>query len=338
MKLRRTAALAAAAALAVLAAVVAAVLPSSSASAGGEGTQQEKVCLVTAGHEQTLTRPSDVVSKLVADTQSYRGACAEYGERTQLGNGTVTAYSQREGSRPVSIGMIMTDGVLDGLPQDPPNDGKWCFDKDGNGTVDPATECTGGYENQLEFAAAFKRNADTPFTYILANWNPHGHIPVGVYNVPHFDVHFYTGTDAERTAIRPGPCPALVNCDDYELGKRLPAAKYLAPDFIDVDAVEPAMGNHLVDPTGPEFNGQPFTHTWIYGVWDTKITFFEPMVTHEWFAGLRAGTTPDGCFDFKLPTNWQESGWFPTKYCLRHRDNRSDLTISLENFVHRDAS
>jgi len=143
---------------------------------------------------------------------------------------------------------------------------------------------------------------------------------------------------SERTAIRPGPCPALTNCDDYALAKNLPDAKYLAPDFIDVDAVEPGMGNHLVDPTAPEFNGQPFTHTWIYGVYNTKVTFYESMVTHSTFDGLRKGTVADGCFDFKVATNFQESGWYPTKYCLRHRDNRNDITVSLENFVHRDAS
>lgn len=332
MSLRRTAALAAA----VLLGVVAAVVPSSSASAGGGG--HEKVCLVSGSHEQTVLRPGNVVDQLVATTRSYRGVCAEYGERTGLGNGEITAYSQREGSRPVSIGLVMTDGALDGLPTEMPTEGKWCFDKDGNGTTDPVTECTGGYENQLELNRNFKRSADTPFTYLLANWNPHGHIPVGVYNVPHFDVHFYTGTDAERTAIRVGPCPALVNCDDYALGKKLPDAKYIAPDFIDVDAVEPAMGNHLVDPTSPEFNGTPFTHTWIYGVWNTKVTFYEPMVTHQWFAGLRNGTINDGCFNIKQPSAFQKSAWLPTKYCLRHRDNRGDLTITLENFVHRNAS
>jgi hypothetical protein len=338
MKLRRTAALGAAASVAVLAAVLAVVLPGSSASAGGEGARQETVCLVTAGHEQTVRKPSNVVSQLLDDTQSYRGVCAEYGERSRLGNGEVTAYTQAEGTRPTAVGMILTDGVLEGLPTDPANDDKWCFDKDGNGTVDPNTECSGGYESQLELGSNFQRNVDSPFTFVLNNWNPHGHIPVGVYNVPHFDVHFYTVPDSERTAIRPGPCPALVNCDDYELGKKLPAAKYLAPDYIDVDAVEPAMGNHLVDPTAPEFNGQPFTRTFLYGVWNTEVTFYEPMVTHEYFSGLRAGTIADGCFDFKLPTDFQESGWYPTKYCLRHRDNRSDMTISLENFVHRDAT
>jgi hypothetical protein len=333
MNLRRMAVPAAAVLLGALATIV----PLTSASAGSAPVQ--RFCLVTAGgEEQTLERQSDIVDRLVKDTPSYRGACVEYGERTRLGNGEIKAYSQSDGARPVVIGLVMTDGVLDGLPQDPPSDGKWCFDKDGNGTVDRVAECTGGYENQLELGANFKRQADTPFTYLLANWNPHGHIPVGVYDVPHFDVHFYTGTDAERTAIRPGPCPQLVNCDDYELGKLLPDAKYIAPDYIDVDAVEPAMGNHLIDPTAPEFNGQPFTHTWVYGVWNREVTFYEPMVTHEVFSGLRAGTINDACFDFKQPGAFQESGWFPTKYCLRHRDNRNDMTISLENFVHRDAS
>jgi hypothetical protein len=332
MNLRRTAALSAALLLAALAAIV----PSSSASAGGGGDQA--VCMVTSGGEQTVQRPSSVVDQLVENTESYRGVCAQYGERTRLGNGTLTAYSQSEGSRPIAIGLVMTDSVLDGLPTDPPTDGKWCFDKDGNGTVDPMAECTGGYENQLDLPSGFTSTADTPFTFLLANWNPHGHIPVGVYDVPHFDVHFYTGTDAQRTAIRPGPCPVLVNCDDYAKGKALPASKYIAPDFTDVDAVEPAMGNHLVDPTGPEFNGVPFTRTWIYGVYDTKVTFYEPMVTHQYFSGLRNGSIADGCFDFKLPSAFQESAYYPTKYCLRHRDSRGDITVSLENFVHRDAS
>ncbi|HEY7592878.1 MAG TPA: hypothetical protein VH969_06955, partial [Actinophytocola sp.] len=72
------------------------------------------------------------------------GQVTEYGEQLRLGNGKLIAYSERNGARPVSIGLIMTDGVLDGLPTDMPTDGKWCFDKDGNGTVDPMTECTGG--------------------------------------------------------------------------------------------------------------------------------------------------------------------------------------------------
>ena len=30
-----------------------------------------------------------------------------------------------------------------------------------------------------------------PLKWALLNWNPHGHIPPGIYDRPHFDVHFY---------------------------------------------------------------------------------------------------------------------------------------------------
>ena len=296
-------------------------------------------CLSLApGQETTLRLPSEAVDELVAHTRSYRGPCAEYGASAPLGDGTLTAYSQRVGGRPVAVGLIMTDDVLDGLPQSPPNDGTLCFDKDGDGSIDPMTECSGGYGRQLDLSPRFRRHVDTPLTYVLANWNPMGHIPVGVYDVPHFDVHFYLNPNSERLAIRTGPCPALVNCDDYVLGKRLPDARYLAPDYVDLDAVEPAMGNHLIDQTAPEFHGQPFTHTWIYGTWDGETTFYEAMVTRAWYAGLRDGGTADACFPFKLPQEWQRSGWYPTTYCLRHRANRGELVTSLEDFVYRTAS
>jgi hypothetical protein len=238
---------------------------------------------------------------------------------------------------PVAIGLVFPSRTLAGLPVDPPTAGLWCFDRDGDGTVDETTECAGGYENALHLSRSFRAKVDTPFTYLLANWNPHGHIPPGVYDVPHFDIHFYLNENAERLAIRPGPCPQLVNCDDYELGKILPAERYRTADHQDVDAVEPAMGNHLIDVTGPEFAGEPFTHSFIYGTWNGEVTFYEPMVTHAWFSDLRDGTRGDECFALKLPQAWAPAGWYPTEYCLRYRANRDELTASLEGFVYRPA-
>lgn len=310
------------------------------AQAGSAPPEKEWVCLASPllpTLERTLRLPAPAVDRLIEHTGSYRGPCAEYGERTDHGDGEAQAYSQSVGSRPVSVGLVLSDASLDGLPHDPPTDGKWCFDKNDDGTTDPMTECAGGYETQLELGPDFRSDVDSPFTYVLSNWNPHGHIPLGVYDLPHFDVHFYVEEDAKRTAIRPGPCPQLVNCDDYVLGKRLPAERYLAPDYADLDAVEPAMGNHLVDPTAPEFNGERFTHTWIYGVWNRKVTFYEAMITREWLDELRSGSAEASCVDFKLPEAWQESGWYPTSYCMRHRENRDEITVSLEDFVHRQA-
>ena len=200
------------------------------------------------------------------------------------------------------------------------------------------TECAGGYEDALALGEEFRTQVDSPFTYVLNNWNPHGHMPPGIYDKPHFDVHFYMNPNEERLAIRPGPCDALVHCDDYELGKNLPEAKYLHPDFADLDAIEPAMGNHLADLTSPEHHGEPFTHTFIYGTWDGEVTFLEPMVTHDWYADLASGSIGDSCHEIKQPEAYAESGWYPTEYCLRYRENRDELTTSLESFEFHEAS
>lgn len=287
--------------------------------------------------ERTIHVPQRVADRLLRTTLSYHGPCALYGESAPLGDGRLTAYSQSERGVPRAIGLVFPSRTLQGLPFDPPTAGLWCFDKSGDGTVDEMTECTGGYENALHLNARFRDRVDTPFTYLLVNWNPHGHIPPGVYDLPHFDIHFYLNDNAERLAIRVGPCPQLTNCDDYALGKILPAERYRTADHADVDAVEPAMGNHLIDVTGPEFAGEPFTHSFIYGTWNGHITFYEPMVTHAWFSDLVTGARADQCFAIKLPQAWERAGWYPTEYCLRYRENRDELTASLERFVYRPA-
>jgi hypothetical protein len=48
-----------------------------------------------------------------------------------------------------------------------------------------------------------------------------------------------------------------------------------------VPAMAANMGNHLIDFTAPEFNGEPFTHTYIWGAYGGSLIFFEPMVTTD---------------------------------------------------------
>jgi hypothetical protein len=56
---------------------------------------------------------------------------------------------------------------------------------------------------------------DTPFQYIMFDWNPNGHEPEGIYDKPHFDFHFYIQDLDDVEAIDPDPCSGLA-CDDYE--------------------------------------------------------------------------------------------------------------------------
>ena len=95
------------------------------------------------------------------------------------------------------------------------------FDKNQDGTVDRATECLHGYEYVLPLPDAVARRADVPFKWVLLNWNPVGHVPPGVYDVAHFDVHFYMEPIAKVFALQSGPCgPELMRCDQFEIGRQ----------------------------------------------------------------------------------------------------------------------
>lgn len=309
----------------------------SEAPAGTAGTNPVAICEVAEGspaQEADRLISEFEVADLLTTTRSYLGPCAEYGASAPLGGGRITAFSQTdESGKPLSIGLATEDSVYDTLPYEPPSGRLWCYDKNEDGAVADHGECSGGHENALPLNDAFTDRPDIPFTYVLANWNPHGHVPPGVWDSPHFDVHFYLNDNADRLAIRPGPCLQLTHCDDYPLGKVLPDQKYRHPDYVDMDAIEPGMGQHLIDSTTPELNDGPFTSTFIYGSWNGDITFLEPMVNVSQYEALRRGGMEDSCFEIKQPQAWQKPGWYPTEYCLRYRENRAETLTTLEEFV-----
>ncbi|MGI8781324.1 MAG: hypothetical protein ACR2L8_14380 [Solirubrobacteraceae bacterium] len=309
------------------------VTPASASSPAGGSTT---ICLdpgQRAEQERTVRVAARVGALLLAHTPSYLGPCFAYGEARTLGDGTVRAYVQTDRSAPRAVGVVFPRSAMGGLPS-APHDGHNCYDVDGNGAIDVHHECVGGHEHEL----SLPETAATPFKWVLANWNPVGHHPPGIYNVPHFDFHFYMQSLAERNAIGMGPCAELVSCGDFERATVPVPDAYRPQDHVDVGAVQGAMGNHLLDLTGPEFNGEPFTHTFIYGAFDGSISFMEPMITTAWFDDLYEGRRQNRCFPMKLPQAWEESGWYPTEYCVRYRPNRSDFTVSLEGFVYRTAT
>jgi hypothetical protein len=92
------------------------------------------------------------------------------------------------------------------------------------------------------------------------------------------------------------------------------------------------MGNHLIDPTSPEFNGKPFTRTWLYGTYDGQVTFYEPMITHD--SLLR---TQSECSPFKLPAQYAASGYYPRQYCTQHDTAAGVYKVYVTDFVYRTA-
>jgi hypothetical protein len=282
------------------------------------------------GRDFTVQVPPATLPQIVA-TGGYAGACATYGDTTSLGDGKVRSYAQfaLDGS-PTALGIELSAATFNNLPQED-NDGNNCWDVNNNGIYDDG-ECAGGHQRILFFPPL----KNTPFKWFLLNWDPHGHPPQGIYSVPHFDLHFYTLNYLARNLIRPGPCAIVVNCADFNKATIPVPSQYLHYDYKSVGAVAAREGDHLLDFTSPEFGpgGQnDFTHTFIFGAYEGRLAFWEPMITLSFLQGK-----PSACTPIKLPMAYQAAGYYPTRYCIRYRGVRNDYTISLEEFKFRPAS
>jgi hypothetical protein len=257
-----------------------------------------------------------------------------YGEPAVIGNGTVRTYVRLDGNdAPIATGVIFPKFSLEGLPAKRNNTSR-CFDKNGNGKIDERGECEGDYEIRLPLPAALAKQPQVVVKWVGLNWNPEGHDPAGVYDVPHFDFHFYIVERNMIDGIRSGPCAYFMNCDDYKRALLPVSAKYVVPDHINVNAAVAQMGNHLMDSKSPELSTPPkkFTHTWIFGAYDAHIIFYEPMITREFLQ-----SQPNKCMPVKQPQAWGQMGYHPTKYCIRYRPDPGEYTVSLEGLVYRKA-
>jgi len=246
-----------------------------------------------------------------------------WGEAASLGEGELRTFATEAPSGvPLFLGVYLTEGALDGLPS-APSDGKW----DAGGTP-----CC-GHERTL----ALPDDAPAAFEWAMVNWNPQGHPPFDAYGAPHFDFHFYTMAREKRFEIESGTCERArgpVTCETLRRGlEPLPDDQH-PPGYSLVDAVEPGMGNHLLDLDAPEFTGGEFDHTWIWGAFDGELTFFEPMITRE-FLLSHAGTASD---PVAMPAALPDAGWYPTEYAIRRLDSRSGYAVTLESFERFSAS
>jgi hypothetical protein len=256
------------------------------------------------------------------------------GAISSVGNGMVSSYAEFDkNGAPKAIGIVFQDSVLEGLPS-APSDGHHCFDRNKDGKIDAEAECVATHEWVIPLPSEAARRSEIPFKWVGLNWNPHGHIPPGVYDLPHFDVHFYIEPIEKVFAVESGPCgPEFVRCDQFELATKPLPSNYMNPDFKNVGAVAPAMGNHLIDQTSPEFNGKKFTRTWIYGVYDGRATFYEEMLTRDYLL-----SQPTACFPIKPVAAVGVKGYYPAQSCIRYNSQAKEYTVSMEGFTLREAS
>lgn len=251
-----------------------------------------------------------------------------YGDVLALGNGRLKSYVAKKSDGTIhAIGVEFHKSTLVNLP-DEHNDGLNCWDSNGDNDIDLEAECSGGHNRTLKFPAN-----PTPFNHISIDWEPHGHVPADVYDIPHFDFHFYMISQITRNLIGVGPCFGTINCGIYEKAIVPVAPNYIHPDFFNTKLAFSRMGNHWADKTSPEFNGQPFTHTFILGSFNGSLTFQEPMVSLPYLL-----TKPSQCTAIKQPAQYQKAGLYPMKYCIRFNNLEDKYTVSLEDFRNRQAN
>jgi hypothetical protein len=224
-----------------------------------------------------------------------QSARTTYGPDVRFGQGTARTYfvEDPKGS-PLALGVEFSEAALDNLP---------------------ARDTTA----QLELPAAARQ---TQYTFVTLDWNPHGHEPPKIYDTPHFDVHFYMVPLAQVERIPGGTDGAVIQ------------AVYVPPGHISPgNQSVPAMGVHWVDASAPEFNGQPFSNTFIYGANAGQLIFVEPMTS---LAFLRSKA--DFSAEVKQPPQVQRAGWYPARYRVHFVPDRRSYRVELTSLQRRDPS
>jgi uncharacterized protein len=240
------------------------------------------------------------------------GMHRQYGTPVKVGNGMARTYivlNSKDGQAPVELGIALDAAALDGLPT--------------------------GMTPQ-EFDLSFPQHAPAPYTFAELDWNPQGHVPPGVYTVPHFDFHFYTMSLSERNSIVPSDPDFAAKARNVPTAAQVPQFYIVAGDPAEVAV--PRMGVHWSDVRSPELQNllghpelyQPFTRTFIYGSWNGRFTFFEPMVTREYLL-----SDPSDVADIPVPAEYPSPGFYPTAYRVTYDAQANEYRIALSGLVQR---
>jgi hypothetical protein len=227
-----------------------------------------------------------------------------YGAAVKVGDGIGRSYFTVAAGTVVEVGVALSEAALRGLPSGhAPQEGE--------------------HHHSEEYVLKMHPQNPTPYQHVGLNWVPNGHAPAGIYDTPHFDFHFYMISQAERAAI--GPSDPLW----IQKARNLPAAEFIPQNYVSTHVLAgvmpeeetfPRMGLHWIDVTSPELNGEPFTATFIYGSYDGKVIFAEPMITNAFLE-----SKPN--FTRELPKAQQ--GYNPGSYRVYWNAARKEYRVAL---------
>jgi Domain of unknown function (DUF5602) len=244
-----------------------------------------------------------------------------YGTAQVLGQGSARTFVSRDNSGKIAkLGIAISETALQGLPPTP----------------------MPGMPSAAMLTLALPANAtNTGIDHIMLDWNPVGHEPAHVYTQPHFDFHFYQVSAAEVHAIDPTSATYATKAATLPTAEYVPtgyaAASVLAGIPASAAAV-PFMGLHWLDVASPELQpppaGKTFTTTFIYGSFDGKFIFLEPMITKAYIESMKtsaAGVTmPIG-----VPAKVAHPGLYPSAYSIRYDASAKEYRVTLEGLTQR---
>ena len=242
---------------------------------------------------QVESESLDVELKKADGTRTF------YGSSVKVGDGVARAYvKENSDGDPIEVGLNLSAKALENLP-----------------------------DHHANFVLPFHPNKGKRFyNHVLIGWAPEGHEPPGVYDLPHFDVHFYLTSVEDREAIEGQIDPDV-----------MPAPEYIPQNYIMLPGIVPQMGAHWADALAPELpwnGGALFTHTFIWGSYHGEFTFLEPMITRDFLLSLNG--QPAVTAVVKHPAVWQRDGWYPSHYSIEWSDRPGQYTIALTGLEWKD--
>lgn len=221
------------------------------------------------------------------------------GVPVKIGHGTAHTLVRTGADGAVSaIGVVLTERILDGLP-----------------AAAPGTDPNFPYVLSMP-----TKGPKTVVDHVVINWESTGHPPPQVYDLPHFDFHFYVVSREEVAKVRfNGPN------DSADPGQQ-PAAELLPAGYVlPSGTAVPRMGVHAINPASPEFQQQPFTATFIYGYYEKRLTFVEPMASLDFLKSKPSFSAP-----VARPAKYSRDGLYPSRYSIRYDDAKTVYEVMLE--------
>jgi hypothetical protein len=253
------------------------------------------------------------------ESTSPRGSRLVYGVAQNLGDGTARTFVTLDATgRPTSLGVAIAETALNGLP---------------------ATPMPGMPSAAMLSLSLPAEAASTGFNHVMLDWNPMGHEPEHVYTHPHFDFHFFQITPAQRDAIVPNNPDFATKAGVFPTAEYVPAGFAAASVLANIPpaaAAVPLMGMHWLDTSSPELQPPPnnhmFTRTFIYGSYDGRFIFAEPMITK---AFIESAKTKEGGYSYQvsIPAKVAKTGSYPGAYSISYNAAAKEYRIALDGLV-----